>query len=66
MKKKMAVLLLVSLAAMALTACSKFECDLCGEEKTGVKRKAEVFGEEIEFCEDCYEEVKELQDAFKK
>ena len=63
MKKLISVLLLVSVLATLLTACGKFECDLCGEEKSGKKYERELLGESIDICKDCYEELEELADA---
>ena len=64
MKKIICVLLLVVVVASLLTACGKFECDLCGEEKTGKKYTEKVLGQEVTYCKDCYEGLKELADAF--
>lgn len=64
--KKKAVLLIAAIAAMAsLSACGKFECDLCGEEKTGKSWKVTMLGdsEEMTICDDCYQEVQALKDA---
>lgn len=42
MKKRMALtVLLVALIAL-LCGCSKFTCDLCGQEKSGKKHEAEL------------------------
>ena len=65
MKKMFSVILLVIVATMMLTACGKFTCDACGEEKSGKKYKESVMGEEIEICKDCYKELEELADALK-
>lgn len=48
--------------AMSFTACGKFECDLCGEEKSGRKYEG-AFG--TENCKDCYDELKELENGLK-
>ena len=64
MKKLICVLLLVAIAVSVLTACSKFECDLCGEEKFGKKHESEFLGKEIDICDDCYEDLEDLADAF--
>ena len=47
---------------MSLTfmACGKFECELCGEEKTGKSHKMTLWGEKITVCDDCYREIKEI------
>ncbi len=57
---------IISLAAMLITlamllcACGKFECDLCGEEKSGKKYTEELFGEKIVYCSDCKNELEDL------
>lgn len=61
MKKKIAALFLVTLAMVALTACGKFTCDLCGQEKGGKSHKTEILGQEAVLCDDCYTEMQELQ-----
>lgn len=63
MKKLICVLLLVSVMATLLTACGKFTCDLCGEEKSGKKYEREVLGETIDICKDCYGELEDLAEA---
>lgn len=64
MKKKMAALLLTVLTVVSLTACGEpFTCDICQQEKTGKKYTETLFGEEITYCQDCYDEVKELVDG---
>ena len=63
MKKLICVLLLVVVLASMLTACGKFTCDSCKEEKTGKKYKVEVMGEKAEICKDCNEKLEELKDA---
>ena len=65
MKRLICVFLLVVMLASLLTACGKFECDLCGEEKSGKKHKEELLGEEIVICNDCYKELEELTDGLK-
>ena len=62
MKKFFAIISIIAIA-MSVTACSKFECDLCGDEKTGRKYETS-FGAEI--CKDCYEELEELEDSLKE
>lgn len=56
--KKKAVIcsvILASLMALALTACSHtFKCGLCGEEKTEAGHKTNILGQEVEICDDCY------------
>ena len=65
MKKIISLLLVVVALATMLTACGKFECELCGKEKSGKKHKVEVLDEEAVICEDCYEELQELEDSLK-
>lgn len=64
MKKLISVFLLVVVFATMLTACGKFTCDLCGEEKSGKKYTEEVYGQEIEYCKDCHDQLEDLADAF--
>ncbi len=65
MKKKIMALLLTAATVISLTACGKpFTCDLCNEEKTGKKYKETVYGEEIVYCQDCYDDLKQLLDMF--
>lgn len=66
MKKKILALLLTAAAVMSLTACGKpFTCDFCGEEKTGKKYTETFLGAEITYCQDCYKDLKELENLFK-
>lgn len=65
MKKLVAIVCLVLVMATMLTACGKFKCGLCGEEKSGKKHEEKVMGEKITYCDDCYKELKELGDMFK-
>lgn len=64
MKKLICVLLLIVVLASLLAGCGKFECDLCGEEKTGKQHKEEIAGEELVICDDCYETLEDLVNAF--
>ena len=63
MKKLICVLLVVVMMATLLTACGKFKCDVCGEEKSGKKYTEEILGEEIEMCKDCHEKAEELEEG---
>lgn len=63
MKRKITVVLIAVFAMMSLTACGKFTCDFCGEEKSGKKYKVEWEDEEAVLCEDCYEGFQELQSS---
>ena len=62
MKRLICILLVVVMMATLLTACGKFKCDLCGEEKSGKKYTDEVLGEEVECCKDCHEDLEEAED----
>ena len=64
MKKLICILLLVVVLASLFTACGKFDCDLCGEEKTGKKHKEELYGESVVICDDCYDALETLANAF--
>ena len=57
MKKIILAVLVVASLMATLTACGKFVCDTCGEEKSGKKHTQSLFGEEIVICDDCYEEI---------
>jgi hypothetical protein len=63
MKKLICVLLVVVMMATLLTACGKFKCELCGEEKSGKKHEGEVLGEKVVYCDECYKELEELKGA---
>ena len=65
MKKKATALLLVIATALTLTACGKFTCDMCGQEKSGKSYTTEVLGEKITICKDCHDDIQELRDALK-
>ena len=65
MKKLICIVLLVVVMATMLTACGKFTCDFCGEEKTGKKYERELLGQEVDICKDCYEELEELAGSLK-
>ena len=64
MKRAICVLLLIAVLATMLTACGKFSCDLCGDEKSGKKYESELLGQEITICKDCYDDLKDLADMF--
>ena len=63
--KRIAIVLLVAVLAMSLAACGKFECDLCGEEKFGKVNTTSFLGKEIEYCNECKEDLQELSDSLK-
>ena len=63
MKKFFAIALLVIMMVSLLTACGKFECELCKEEKSGKKHKEEVLGQEVVICDECHDGLEALKDA---
>ena len=65
MKKVICIVLLVVMLLTMFTGCvGKFECDLCGEEKFGVKNEGKVLGMTVTYCSDCKEGLDELKDLF--
>ncbi len=58
--KKFLSIMCVVVAMFALTACGKFTCDLCGEEKSGSGKKITIMGETGTLCDDCYDVFKQL------
>ena len=60
MKRKISTILIVVAIALTMTACGKFTCDFCGEEKNGKNYKSEMLGEEVVICQDCYNELREI------
>lgn len=64
MKKMVKFAALLALVATLLCGCSKFECDLCGEEQFGKKYTFEILGQEVEYCKDCKEGLDELGNLF--
>ena len=52
MKKIIAVICVLA-ALFALTACGKFKCDICGQEKSGDKHEVEILGRTLTVCDDC-------------
>lgn len=63
MKRFISILLLVVVLATMLTACGKFTCDMCGEEKSGKKHEESMLGESIVICDDCYKALEDLAGA---
>ena len=63
MKKLICILLVVVMMATMLTACGKFKCDLCGEEKSGKKHEESMLGESVVICDDCYKALEDLAGA---
>ncbi len=64
MKKRLAALMLVVATMFSLTACGKFTCDSCGEEKTGKSHKESLFGIEMIMCDDCYQATQAAMQLF--
>ena len=63
--KKFVLILLVAVMALSLAACSKFKCDFCNEEKFGTVNKANIFDREMQYCNDCKDDLQEFMDALK-
>ncbi len=62
--KKIICLVLVVLSVCTLFAgCGKFDCDLCGKEKSGKKYKGEILDREVVYCKECHDDLEELSDA---
>ena len=61
MKKCIAVLCLVVAMVTLLTACGKFECEVCGYESTGKKYKRDIAGQEYICCETCNRKLEAVQ-----
>ena len=61
MKRILCALILVAMLATMLTGCGKFTCDLCNKEKSGKQYTDEIFGQQVIYCQDCYNELKELE-----
>lgn len=53
--KKVCIAALIGVMLLGLTACSKFTCGLCNEEKFGKKYENELLG--IDICKDCHDEI---------
>lgn len=66
MKKKLAVLCMAVVAAMSLAACGTFECDGCGEEKSGTKHEVTLLDEKMVLCDDCYKDFQDLKDLIQQ
>ena len=61
MKRIVSILLMVC-TALILTACSAkpYTCDFCGQESTSKKHTANMVGEKITVCDECYKEINAL------
>lgn len=65
MKKLFLLALLVATLSLLLTACSdSYTCDECLEYFEGEPREIEYLDIDMEVCPECYENLKESQDAF--
>ena len=62
MKKILGSFIVLLSVLLVLTSCSKFTCDLCGDEKIGKKHETEFMGRDIVICDDCYDELEEMED----
>ena len=51
------------MVAMGTMGCKKVECDFCGEMKKCSTE--EVFGNEVNICKDCEEDLETLGSMFK-
>lgn len=62
--KKMKLVALVGamvMATLALAGCGKeVKCAICGETKSG--DTYEILGQEIDYCDDCYEAIEAVGD----
>lgn len=67
MARKICLTALVCLMTLTLAACTKqaetFQCDFCGKEQTGTKHELTLAGEPAAACGDCYEQLREMQNA---
>lgn len=64
MKKMIRFAALLALVATLLCGCGKFQCDLCGDEKSGKKYTGNLFGQEIVYCKECKEGLEALGNMF--
>ena len=64
MKRIISFILMLTLVAALLAGCGSFQCDLCGQEKSGRKYTETVYGEKITYCGDCRDALEELADMF--
>lgn len=67
MKKRLTRMMVLTgllvVVAVGAVGCKKVECDFCGETKKC--KTEEVFGEEVNICSDCEEDLEDLANAFK-
>lgn len=65
MKKILSIVALIVILLTMLTACGgKFECGICGKEKSGKKHTKEVLGEKIVYCDECADGLNSLAGMF--
>ena len=64
MKRILSFVLMLTLVASLLAGCGSFECDLCGEQKSGKKYTGDLMGEKVTYCADCREALEDLADMF--
>lgn len=58
--KRVAAVVMLMALMLTLTACGKFTCDICGQEKGGKKHENDMLGEKIVMCDDCFKELAAL------
>ncbi len=66
---KIIAVLLALILALSLASCGKtetFVCDFCGKTVENGKKyeMTDSYGDTYNACEDCYEEMQEIKDAF--
>lgn len=61
LKRIIAIVLLCGLT-MIMTACATkpYTCDLCMKEQTSKKHTAEMLGDKVTVCDECYKEINAL------
>lgn len=63
MKKLICVMLMLVVLGSMLAGC--FTCDLCEESKLITEKNSEsVFGQEINYCDECEEMLEDLAGSF--
>ena len=63
--KKIVLVLLAAILTLSLAACSKFQCDFCKEEKFGKVNTTNFLGQDMQYCNDCKDDLQEFADALK-
>lgn len=63
--KKRALFVSLLLVVSMFCGCGKqmFNCDLCGREVNERPHNVSLLGQDAQICKDCYDSIKELQDA---